>query len=132
MHAERVLLSKKNTGKLRAQRAPSLPSSGARQTTGDPDVKFENQTFTNTIVTLDCNEFVDCVIKDCQILFQGGPYSLIRTKLENVRFGIGGAAAQSTLAFLRVVRASGPHLVEELLDQGDQPQHVVTRGTATN
>ena len=82
-------------------------------------MRFENQTFT-TDVTLDCNEFIDCVIKDCGVIFQGGPFSLVRTKLERVRFAIGGPA-QSTLGFLRLVKANGPHLVDELLEQGEQP-----------
>jgi hypothetical protein len=48
-------------------------------------MKLENQTFT-TDVTLDCNEFVDCVIKNCAVIFQGGSFSLIRTTLDHVRF----------------------------------------------
>jgi hypothetical protein len=89
-------------------------------------MRFENQIFT-TDVTLDCNEFIDCVIRDCSLIFQGGSFSLVRTKLERVRFAIGGPA-QSTLGFLRLVRANGPQLIDELLDQGEQPaqQHVMT------
>lgn len=86
-------------------------------------MKFENQTFTGIEVTLDCNQFIDCTIKDCLLAFQGGPFSLVRTKLDHVRFGIGGTA-QQTVNFLKLVRANGPHLVEELLNQGDQPHPV--------
>ncbi len=77
-------------------------------------MKFENQTFT-TDVTLDCNEFIDCVIKNCVIHHQGGPFSMLRTRLENVRFAIGGHA-QNVLSFLRLVRVTNPAAVSELLD----------------
>ena len=83
-------------------------------------MKFENQTFTDD-VTLDYNEFIDCEIKDCKILFYGNDFSLIRTKFTNVQFGLGGPA-NITLAFLRLVRANGPHLLDQLLDQGTQPE----------
>ncbi len=83
-------------------------------------MKFENQTFT-TDVTLDYNEFIDCEIKNCKLLYRGGEYSLVRTKLSNVQFALGGSA-KNTLAFLRLIRANGPHLLENLLDQGPQPK----------
>jgi len=82
-------------------------------------MKFEKQTFTND-VTLDYNEFIDCEIKDCGVLYHGGKYLLVRTKLINVRFGLGGPA-NDTLSFLKLVRANGQHLLEELLDEGPQP-----------
>jgi hypothetical protein len=77
-------------------------------------MRFSKQTFTSN-VTLDYNEFIDCEIRDCTVLFHGGEFSLIRTRLTNVRFGLSGAA-NNTLAFLRLVRAHGPNLVNELLD----------------
>jgi hypothetical protein len=54
-------------------------------------MRFENQTFT-TDVTLDCNEFIDCEVRNCNVMFQGGSFSLVRTKFENVRFGVTGPA----------------------------------------
>ena len=83
-------------------------------------MKFENQTFTDD-VTLDYNEFIDCEIKNCKILYCGGKYSLVRTKLSNVQFGLGGPA-NDTLAFLRLIRANGQHLLDDLLNQGPQPK----------
>jgi hypothetical protein len=83
-------------------------------------MKFEGKTFTKD-VTLDYNEFIDCEIKECVIWFYGGKFSLLRTKLTNVRFAV-GAAAQDTLQFLKMVRATGPNLLEELLNFGDQPK----------
>jgi hypothetical protein len=82
-------------------------------------MKFVNQAFTGE-VTLDYNEFVDCEFRDCVLLFHGGDFSLVRARFVNVRFGLAGPA-NNTLNFLRLVRANGAHLVNELLDQGQQP-----------
>ena len=83
-------------------------------------MKFENQTFTED-VTLDFNEFIDCEIKDCTVYYHGGKFTLIRTKLTNIRFALADQA-NDTLSFLRLVRANGPHLLDQLLDQGPQPK----------
>jgi hypothetical protein len=77
-------------------------------------MRFVNQTFTDG-VTLDYNEFVDCQIRDCLVLFHGGDFTLLRTTLTNVRFGLGGPA-NSTLNFLRLVRAASPLLLDELFN----------------
>jgi hypothetical protein len=77
--------------------------------------------FTGGQVTLDYNEFVDCEIRDCLLVYHGGEFSLVRTKLVNVRFGLGGAA-NNTLGFLKLVRANGQELLDSLLDQGPQPE----------
>jgi len=82
-------------------------------------MKFEKQTFTDD-VTLDYNEFIDCEIRGCRVYYYGGKFTLIRTKLTNVSFGLGGPA-NDTLSFLKLVRANGPNLLDQLLDQGDQP-----------
>ena len=47
-------------------------------------MKFEGQVFEGGDVTLDYNEFIDCVMRDCTLLYHGGEFSLIRTRLENV------------------------------------------------
>jgi hypothetical protein len=83
-------------------------------------MRFSKQTFT-TDVTLDYNEFIDCEIRDCTVLFHGGEFSLVRTKLTNVRFGLAGPA-NNTLVFLRLVRAHGPNLINELLDAASAPK----------
>lgn len=82
-------------------------------------MRFERQTFT-TNVTLDYNEFIDCTIKDCTVLYFGGDFSLTRTTLSNVRFGL-GESANRTLDFLRLVRANGQQLLDELLDAAPGP-----------
>ena len=82
-------------------------------------MRFKNQTFTED-VTLDYNEFIDCEIKDCVVFFHGGKFTLVRTKLTNVRFALAGPA-NDTLSFLKLVRANGPDLLDQLLDQGPQP-----------
>ncbi len=82
-------------------------------------MRFVKQTFA-TDVTLDYNEFVDCEIRDCIVFFYGGEFSLVRTKLVNVRFALAGPA-NNTLNFLKLVKANGSHLLDELLTQGEQP-----------
>jgi len=82
-------------------------------------MRFENQTFT-TDVTLDYNVFINCTIKNCVVFYYGGDFSLVNTTFTTVRFGLGGSA-NNTLAFLRLVRANGANLLEELLNQGPQP-----------
>ena len=57
-------------------------------------MKFTNHGFTED-VSLDYNEFVDCEIKDCAVKYYGGKFSLIRTKLTNVSFGLAGAAGDT-------------------------------------
>jgi hypothetical protein len=89
-------------------------------------MRFVKQTFTDS-VTLDYNEFIDCEIKNCVVLFYGGDFTLLRTTLTNVRFGLGGPA-NNTLNFLRLVRAASPHLLDELLNAapGPAPDQSVT------
>jgi hypothetical protein len=82
-------------------------------------MRFIKQTFTDD-VTLDYNEFVDCEIRNCLVLFHGGDFTLLRTTLTNVRFGLGGPA-NNTLNFLRLVRAASPRLLDELLNAAPEP-----------
>ena len=81
-------------------------------------MRYTNQTFT-TDVTLDGNEYIDCEIKDCIVFFNGGTYVLVRTKLTNVRYGLRGAANQ-TLMFLRMIRATSAPAFESLFTQDQQ------------
>lgn len=76
-------------------------------------MKFVNQKFTSD-VTLDYNQFIDCEIRDCTVYYYGGPFSLTRTKLSNVKVSLAGAA-DATLDFLRMLRPLQPNIVEELL-----------------
>ena len=82
-------------------------------------MRFVKQTFTSD-VTLDYNEFVDCEISNCLVLFHGGDFTLLRTTLTNVRFGLGGPA-NNTLNFLRLVRAANARLLDELLNAAPAP-----------
>lgn len=82
-------------------------------------MRFEKQVFT-TDVTLDFNEFIDCEIRNCTVHFHGGDFSLQRTKLTNVSYRLAGPA-HSTVQFLKLVRATGSHIFDELMNQGDQP-----------
>ena len=83
-------------------------------------MRFENQVFSGVTVTLDYNEFHNCTIRDCLVSCHGGDFVLAHTTLVNCRFGVEGMA-NTTLQFLKLVRANGPHLLEDLLGQGPQP-----------
>ncbi|HEY7964845.1 MAG: hypothetical protein ACHQD6_08990 [Steroidobacterales bacterium] len=82
-------------------------------------MRIENQTFVDTTITLDYNQFVGCTIRDCLVVCHGGDFLLERTTLQNCRFVLSGPA-NNALQFLRLVRANGEHLLNELLDQGPQ------------
>ena len=83
-------------------------------------MRFENQSFTGVTVTLDYNQFVHCTFTECLVLCHGGDFLLADTTLVNCRFGVEGMA-NTTLQFLKLVRANGPQLLEDLLGQGPQP-----------
>lgn len=83
-------------------------------------MKFTGQVFQGGEVTLDYNEFVDCEMRGCVLLYHGGDFSLTRTQLLNVQFALAGSA-NNTLSFLRLVRANGQALLDGLLDAGPQP-----------
>lgn len=81
-------------------------------------MRFENQTFTKD-VSLDCNEFSGCTIRDCSVYFDGGNFSLRNTNFINVRIVFGGAA-KNTLALVCIARASGAS-IDGFLSQATQP-----------
>src|SRR5258705_5889498 len=72
-----------------------------RQTQGALQMRFENQIFT-TDVTLDYNQFIGGVIKNCVVFYYGGDFSLSETRIENVRFAMAGGATR-TLIFLSLI-----------------------------
>ena len=82
-------------------------------------MRFENQTFT-TDVTLDYNQFIGGVIKNCVVYYYGGDFSLSETRMENVRFAMAGAA-NGALMFLRMIRSLNPQAFEELMSQAPPP-----------
>lgn len=91
-------------------------------------MKFEKQTFT-TDVTLDFNEFVDCVFTGCTVYFHGNPYLLIRTDMEGISLKFAGAAAE-TLSTLKALRQRSPQLVEDLINKARDT--AAPAGTLTN
>jgi hypothetical protein len=91
-------------------------------------MKFSNQTFSEGI-TLDYNEFIDCSVQNCPVLYYGGQYNLLRTNLTNVSFGFGGPANR-TLTYLRMIYAMNPKLVIDLLEQNVHPP--VEQGVTIN
>ncbi len=84
-------------------------------------MRFDNQTFTSD-VTLDYNQFIGGVIRDCVVYYYGGDFSLSGTRLENGRFALGGPA-NGALMFLRMIRAMNPQAFEELMSQAPPPSH---------
>ena len=82
-------------------------------------MRVEYQGFSGITVTLDYNEFVNCAIKECTVMCHGGDFSLTNTTIASCKFGVAGMA-NSTLQFLKLVRSSGPTLLQELLDQRPQ------------
>jgi hypothetical protein len=82
-------------------------------------MRFENQIFT-TDVTLDYNQFIGGVIKNCVVYYHGGDFSLSDTRMENVRFAMAGPA-NGALMFLRMIRSLNPQAFEELMSQAPPP-----------
>ena len=82
-------------------------------------MRFENQIFT-TDVTLDYNQFIGGVIKNCVVFYYGGDFSLSETRMENVRFAMAGAA-NGALMFLRMIRSLNPQAFEELMSEAPPP-----------
>ncbi len=50
------------------------------------------QTFIGKKITLDGNRFEDCIFKDCNIVYTGGPAETSSCYFENVRWIFEGAA----------------------------------------
>ena len=103
--------------KLRRRALAKLAAT--RQTQGALQMRFENQTFT-TDVTLDYNQFIGGVIKNCVVFYYGGDFSLSQTRMENVRFALAGAA-NGALMFLRMIRSLNPQAFEELMSEAPPP-----------
>jgi len=81
-------------------------------------MRFENQTFENTEVTFDYNQFVNCTFRDVTIMFHGGDWSLAAgcRFAGTVKFVIGGPA-NNTMAFLKWVRQESPDAFESLMKE---------------
>src|SRR5258706_6056921 len=82
-------------------------------------MRFVKQVFKDGVPP-DYNEFVDCEISNCLVMFHGGDFTLLRTTLTNVRFGLGGPA-KNTLNFFRLGRAPKPRLLHEVLHAAPGP-----------
>src|SRR5712664_1328126 len=100
-------------------RSCCVRSSRREKPQGTLQMRFENQTFT-TDVTLDYNQFIGGVIKNCVVFYYGGDFSLSETRMENVRFAMAGAA-NGALMFLRMIRSLNPQAFEELMSEAPPP-----------
>jgi hypothetical protein len=84
-------------------------------------MRFINQTFTNTSVTLDDGEFHNCNFTECTLHYGGAPLEWEDCAIENVRFVFHGAA-QRTLGLLQFIYQATPNgrvIVEDLLNRSE-------------
>jgi hypothetical protein len=88
-------------------------------------MRFEKQTFNHTEVTLDHNEFVDCTIANCTLVFHGGPMLVVNTRVAGVQYRLVGPAVHTTrfLARLRVYNAPAfEKLLQDALNHEQEVQ----------
>jgi hypothetical protein len=78
-------------------------------------MKFENQTFTDTVVTLDYNEFLNCTFTRCRIVFHGGGFAIAAPKLNASQFVLADSAS-NTLALLKMLNDIDPQMTRSLID----------------
>ena len=77
-------------------------------------MRFENQTFDHSEVTLDDNEFVDCTIVNCTLIFHGGALSVTRTRVTGAVYVLVDSAVHTT-RFLALLRRYNPPAFEKLM-----------------
>lgn len=68
---------------------------------------IENKTDTGIVVSLDDKHFVNCIYKNCTVIYGGGEYALTNTKFENCQISLQGAA-QRTAGLLQNFGALKP------------------------
>src|SRR5258707_14700011 len=90
-------------------RSCCVRSSRREKPQGALQMRFENQIFT-TDVTLDYNQFIGGVIKNCVVFYYGGGFSLSETRIEKVRFAMAGAPKRAFM-FFRVASPRHPPAV---------------------
>ena len=85
-------------------------------------MRFEKQIFDHTEITLDDNEFVDCTIVNCMLLFHGGPMLVTHTRVAGAEYTLLGSAVHTT-RFLARLRAYNPPAFEKLMQDAldDEP-----------
>ena len=77
-------------------------------------MRYENQTFDRTELTLDNNEFVDCTILNCTLIFHGGAMSVTRTRATGARYVLVDSAVHTT-RFLARLRTYNLPAFEKLM-----------------
>lgn len=82
-------------------------------------MKFKNEIITEDI-TIDDNEFIDCIIRDCVVRYHGGSFDLVDTVFDKVKVDLRGGA-KDMVKFLNVVRASDAVVFEGLMHAGSDP-----------
>jgi hypothetical protein len=91
-------------------------------------MRFEAQTFDHTELTLDNNEFIDCTIANCTLMFHGGPLSVTRTRVASVQYVLLHSAVHTT-RFLARLRVYNPSAFEKLMQDAlnEQALELTTR-----
>lgn len=82
-------------------------------------MRFEKKTFEKQVISIDGNEYIDCVFIDCNLTYAGGDFSFVNLKTRG-RFSLGlSAAANSTLFLLQIIagaNAVGRNYIIGLID----------------
>jgi hypothetical protein len=81
-------------------------------------MRYEKQTFRNEVVTLDGNDFVECMFIGCKFHYSGGDFNIDRIRFDSLEFTVEGPAAKTVL-LLRSLWSNdvGRQAVQSLLDQ---------------
>jgi len=82
-------------------------------------MKYENQTFTDAVVTLDYNEFISCTFQRCQIVFHGGGFAISKPTMIDTRF-LFADQAHTTLVLLNLLTQIDSNLTRALIEHVGQ------------
>jgi hypothetical protein len=77
-------------------------------------VRYEKRDFRNCEVVLDGNEFIQCTIEGCTLVFSGGSVSAVGTTIANVKYDFRGPAVR-TAAYLASLRTRDPRGFENIM-----------------
>jgi len=78
-------------------------------------MRFEDQTFENTEVTFDYNQFVRCTFRNITLFFHGGDWSIVECHFDGqIKIAVGGSA-NNTLTFMKWLKQAAPDALDGLL-----------------
>ena len=64
--------------------------------------KFEGETLTKQTFVVDDCIFINCVLRECDLVYSGGDAEIVGTRMENCRFHFRGVA-QKTIQALQTI-----------------------------